>query len=252
MNVKTALQLKGLKPPNMIDIKVLASGSSGNAYKISDSTTTILIEAGISLQKIREAFNFKLSSAAACLITHEHGDHSKAVKDIMRAGIDCYMSNGTAEAIGASGHRLKVVKSKELFAVGSFKVLPFDTQHDAKEPLGFLLQSYDGEKLLFATDTYYIKYRFSGLTYVMLECNYSKEILEENIKVGVVPKEIRNRIVRSHFELDNVKAFLAANDLSNVRKIYLIHLSQNNGEPELFKTEIQKAFGKPVYIGGDT
>lgn len=232
----------------MIDITVIASGSSGNCYHIADPTTTLMIEPGIRFRKIREAFSFNLSSVAGCLVTHEHGDHAKATKEVMKAGIDCFMTRETADALNLSGHRLKLIKPGELFTAGTFKILPFSTQHDAVNPVGFLIQSETGEKLLFVTDTYYLRYRFKGLNYILIECNYSKEILEENIRSGAVPPEIRNRIVKSHFELENVKRFFRANDLSAVRQIHLIHLSGQNGDPDRFKTEIQETTGKPVYV----
>ena len=175
-------------------------------------------------------------------------DHSKAVKDIMRAGIDCYISAGTAEALGLSGHRINIVKAKQQFRIGTWTVLPFDTQHDAAEPLGFLLANQDGEKLLYATDTYYIRYRFQGLTHIMVEANYSLDILRANVEAGTVDANLKNRIIKSHFSLENVKKFLQANDLSRVQEIWLLHLSDGNSDAERFKREIQSLTGKPVYI----
>lgn len=231
----------------MLEITTIASGSTGNCYRVTDGRTVLMIECGISVTKIKKAFDFKMSSVAGCLISHEHGDHSKAVKDVMKAGINCFMSEGTKTSLNISRHRVKTVKSKELFTVGTFKIMPFDTQHDCSEPFGFLIQSRK-DKLLFATDTYYLKYKFPGLTKIMIECNYSKTILDENIKNGSCPEVIRNRIVKSHFEIENLKDFFRANDLSKVQEIYLIHISSGNGDPELFKNEIQKITGKPVYV----
>ena len=232
----------------MIDIKTIASGSTGNCYRITDGKTVLMIECGIQFKKIREAFSFKLSDVAACLITHEHKDHCKAVKDLFTTGIDCYMSEGTAKALRLSGHRLKTVKPLKTFEVGTWKIMPFQTQHDCADPIGFLLANSDNDKLLFATDTYYIKYRFKGLTHIVIECNYLKKLLQENIDSGRVSAAMKNRILESHFELENVKEFFRANDLSMVEQIHLIHISSGNGDPELFKSEIQKITGKPVYV----
>ncbi len=234
----------------MIDIKTIASGSKGNCYKISDGTTTIMIECGIRFRKIQEAFNFELSKVSGCLISHEHQDHCRSVKKIMGMGINCYMSQGTAAALTLAGHRLKTVKPLKPFVVGSFTILPFPTQHDCAEPFGYLLQSEKGGKLLFITDSYFCKYKFKGVNYYMIECNYSVEILKENIASGIVPEAIRNRIVKSHFELENVKEFFRANDMTQCREIYLIHLSENNADPNFFKSEIQAVAGKPVYVFG--
>lgn len=52
-----------------IDIKVLASGSSGNCYLINSE---IMIECGITIDRIRKGSGFKLGEIEACLISHEH------------------------------------------------------------------------------------------------------------------------------------------------------------------------------------
>ena len=166
----------------------------------------------------------------------------------MHAGIDCYMSRGTAEALGISGHRINVIKTKQQFRIGTWTILPFETQHDAAEPLGFLLANQDGDKMLYATDTYYIRYRFQGLTHIAVECNYSLDILRANVEAGTVEPALKSRILKSHFSLENVKRFLQANDLSKVEAIFLLHLSDGNSDAERFKREIQELTGKMVFI----
>lgn len=175
-------------------------------------------------------------------------DHSKAVKDIMRAGIDCYISAGTAEALEISGHRLNIIKAKQQFRIGTWAVLPFDTQHDVAEPLGFLLANQAGEKVLYITDSYYCRYRFQGLTHIMIETNYSLDILNGNVEAGNIPPEMKKRVMRSHMSLETAKEFLKANDLSKVEQIWLIHLSDGNSDAERFKREVQELTGKPTYI----
>ena len=232
----------------MIDIKTLASGSSGNAYHISDGQTELLIECGINFRDIQIALDFKTSNLAGCLVSHEHKDHSKGIKDVLRAGIDVYASAGTIESENITHHRLKPIQPKKQFQIGTWTILPYDVQHDAAEPLGFLLQSENGGKLLFATDTYYVRYKFRGLTHIMVECNYSMDILEENIENGLVHPAMKKRLIKSHFSLENVKEFLRANDLSKVQEIHLMHLSDSNSDEERFKREIQALTGKPVYV----
>ncbi|WP_374717912.1 MBL fold metallo-hydrolase [Neobacillus sp.] len=232
----------------MIEITALASSSKGNCYRVTDGRTPLLLECGINYRDIQKGLQFQMSQIAACLITHEHGDHCKSIKDVLKAGIDCYMSTGTAEAISVKHHRIKNVEAKKQFTIGTWTILPFDVQHDVSEPLGFLLVNQQGEKLLFATDTYYIKYKFKGLTHIMVECNYSLEILNENIARGSVPKVMKQRLMRSHFNLENVKDFLRANDLKKVQEIWLLHLSDSNSDAERFKREIMELTGKLVYV----
>lgn len=234
----------------MIEILPLASGSRGNCYHITDGSTPLLLECGIPFREIQKGLHFRVSEVAGCLVSHEHKDHSKAVKDVVKAGIDCYMSQGTAGVLAVSGHRINIIKAKQQFQLGSWAVLPFETQHDAAEPLGFLLANQYGEKLLYATDTYYIRYRFRGLTHIAVECNYSMDILRANIEAGLVEPALKKRILKSHFSLEHVKEFLKANDLSQVKEIWLLHLSDRNSDAERFKREIQELTGKPVYVAG--
>ena len=232
-----------------MDIKVLASSSRANAYRISDGKTALLLEAGLSYKELQRALDFKTTELTAVLITHEHKDHSRAVADLAKAGIDCYMSDGTREALGLSGHRIHELWPRVQTQIGTWTVLPFETQHDAAEPLGYLLASGQ-EKLLFATDTYYIRYKFNELTHIMVECNYAADILQENVEAERIPAALKQRLLQSHFSLDNVKEFLRANDLSKVEEIHLLHLSDGNSDEARFKREIQELTGRVVMVAG--
>ena len=250
-----------------MEIKVLASGSTGNAYTISDGATTLLLDAGISLKDIRVGTGFKVRQIAGALITHEHMDHSKAMKDLSRMGVDIYASRGTMEACGlcrsqeewaaagsvgkygVSGHRFHAVKALEELDIGTFRILPFDVEHDAVEPLGFLITSKATmEKLVYFTDTYFVRYRFNGLNYIMGECNYTDEGIKRSLEEGSIPLEFIPRLVRSHMSLENFLNFLRANDLRAVRQIWLLHLSENNSEAQRMKEEVQRLTGTEVYV----
>lgn len=232
----------------MIEIKTLATGSKGNCYWITDGSTPLLLECGISFKQIQQGVNFETSSLGGVLVTHEHKDHCKGVESVLNRGLDVYMSQGTKEALQLDNHRIKIVKSKEQFRIGTWTILPFDVQHDVNEPLGFLLQSDNGSKLLFATDTYYIKYKFSGLTHLMIECNYDQQTLDENVEIGRVHPAMRKRVIKSHFSLENLLEFFRANDLSKVEEIHLLHLSDGNSNMERIFKAVARATGKMIFI----
>ncbi len=231
----------------MIDITALASSSAGNAHLVSDGCSPLLLDCGLSIKRLRETTGHRLTSLTGCLVSHEHLDHLKAAADLMRAGVDCYMSQGTAEAAGIAGHRLKIVRALEQVQIGTWTVLPFDVVHDAAEPLGFLLAS-GKNKLLYLTDTAYCRYRFVGLTHIMIEANYCKEILDRNVESGALPVAMKARLLRSHMSIDRVLECLRCNDLSRVREVRLIHLSDGNSDAADFKRQVQRATGKPVIV----
>jgi phosphoribosyl 1,2-cyclic phosphodiesterase len=166
----------------------------------------------------------------------------------MKLGIDVYMSGGTAKELGLSGHRLKIVKDHVGFWCGGLRITPFDVEHDSAEPLGFVIDNNKGERFIYATDTFYIKYKFSGITHLAVECNYIDEILKENIRSGRIDPNRYVRIRKSHMSLEHLKEFLLANDLSKLKEIYLLHLSAANSDEARIKKEIQEITGKQVYI----
>lgn len=232
-----------------MEIAALASGSRGNCYRVTDGTTPLLLEAGIPIRAIKQGLHYRLSEIRACLISHSHKDHCRALGDVLRAGVTCYMSQPTADALGATGPRVKLLEPRVQTRIGSWIVLPFETQHDCPGSMGFLLAS-DNYKVVYITDSCYVKWRFRGLTHIMVECNYAKDILDANVAQGLVPAAMRDRLLQSHFSLANVKDFLRANDLSRVEEIHLLHLSDGNSDEARFKREIQELTGKPVYVAG--
>lgn len=233
-----------------MDIKTLASSSQGNCYLVSDGKTTVMLECGVKFADIRRGAGFDLSSVCGCLLTHEHKDHARSVVECLRATVPVYTSGGTVEALGLDAHhRLHVIEALKQFELGSFVVLPFAAQHDCAEPLSFLICSKaTGEKLLFATDTYYVAHRFKGLTHIMIECNYALDILNRHVDAGLINEQMRKRVLKSHMSVDTCLGFLRANDLSAVQEIWLIHLSDGNSDEARFLTEVRRQTGLPVYV----
>jgi phosphoribosyl 1,2-cyclic phosphodiesterase len=161
-----------------------------------------------------------------------------------QSGVGAAVESGIAEALGIElHHRTHIIEAMKQFSIGPWAILPFDTIHDAAEPLGFLIRHESGEKILFATDTMFVKYRFPGLTLTCIECNYSKRTMSEDMH----PAQ-RHRLLRSHMSLETVLDFLDANDMSMVRELRLLHLSDDNSDERMFKEKIQGATGIPVII----
>lgn len=235
----------------MLRFRSYASGSTGNLYTLDDGESKILIEMGLPIKKIKQHLNYKLSEISFALLSHVHADHSKAVYEIMRAGIDVYSSAGTFEELEISGHRAKAVEAGKQIQVGTWTVLPFEIQHDANDPLGFLIVNQHRERFIFATDTAYIKNRFAAPTIIAVECNYSRDILKENMESGEITKNQKERIMQTHFGLENVLEFLEAQDLGKLQEIHLLHLSNRNANAGKIEREVKGLAGVPVYIAGE-
>lgn len=229
----------------MIEIITHASGSAGNAYSIIDGNARILVDPGIPFRQLQKATGFNLSRYDFALVSHEHKDHCHAVKDLMRIGIPVAMSQGTMAAFNPNGSLYTIIKSECMWELAGWQVLPFQTEHDAAEPLGFLIESPGGSKIIYATDTKYIRYKFSGITHFMIECNYSEELLLKN---NGLDESTKMRIRQSHFEFENVQEFFRVQDLARAKAIHLIHLSEKNSDEKLFTEVVQGLTGVPVFV----
>jgi phosphoribosyl 1,2-cyclic phosphodiesterase len=231
-------------------LKVLNSNSAGNAYILeSSSGEVLLIECGVRFELIKKALGFDLRCVAGCILTHEHGDHAKAVNDILSGGINVWSSAGTHRALATDKHhRSRITASDHKFNVGSFKVISFEVKHDVAEPLGYLIYHSECGTVLFLTDSYYCEYVFTGLNNIIIEANYCQQILDRRLQDGASPKILRDRVITSHMSLDTCKRTLKAYDLSQVNNIVLIHLSDGNSDAVRFQREVQEATGKTVHV----
>lgn len=238
-----------------MQLMVLNSGSTGNGYVLQNGTTgssqargrsgvspeALVIECGVPRQDCLAALGWRTSHVAGCLLTHEHGDHAKYVRDYAQL-MPVYTSRGTAEALGQKN--LHILEPMRTVHLGSFSIRPIPAQHDAAEPFAYLIDHPGMGRLLFATDTYYLRYRIPHLNHLMVECNYSLPILNANIEAGLVPAALKERTLNSHMSLEHLCEMLAANDLTHVAQILLIHLSARNADKSAFCREIITKTGK--------
>jgi phosphoribosyl 1,2-cyclic phosphodiesterase len=229
-------------------LTVLGSSSSGNCYILENDTEILIIELGIKFQIVKKAIRFNVSKVVYALCSHEHGDHSCAVKEALAAGINVVMSKGTQVALNIKSHRIINIGHAQKYKAGNFEVMAFDIKHDCKEPLGFLIRHPETGTIVFITDSYFVEYTFPGINNIMIEANYSDEIINDNMINGKLINFVRDRTINSHMSIDTCKDFLKANDLSAVNNIVLIHLSANNGDANSFKKQVHTLTRKNVNV----
>lgn len=230
-------------------LKVISSGSHGNCYLLEAANSEkLILECGVAFRTIKQALKFDLRGVCGCLVSHRHKDHSKALLDILKAGIktlaleDVFVSQGVknrsfCEAIEPNGG----------YKIGGFSIFAFDVLHDVP-CVGFIISHEEMGRLLFVTDTKDIAYRFPKLNHIMIEANYDNSILQRNIDEGRVPASMLSRLSSSHMEIETCKSILRENDLSNVNEVVLIHLSGNNSNASDFVDQVKAAVGKPVFV----
>lgn len=233
-----------------MELKILGSSSSGNCCILTDKGgNSLIIELGVNFKEIQKSFGFDLSKVSGAIVTHEHGDHAKSLLKAMDSGIEVFATKGTFEGtkLGSSDHHnATIINYFVNQKIGSYTVVPFDIDHDVNEPCGFIIYHPEMGYTLFLTDTTYLKYNFENIKFsnLLIEANYCEEILNdiENKKF------LRDRIVFNHMSIQSLETTLLRMDLSSVKNIVLIHLSDRNSEDDYFKDKISRSTGRPVSI----
>lgn len=224
---------------------VLGSSSKGNGYIITNGSETLIIECGVNLIKTKKALDFNVSSIVGVLVSHRHGDHAKYLSEYSSLGAKVFAGE---DVLSSNEIRNYAVIQPPLCktTMGRFTVVAFNVAHDVTT-YGFHIHHPDTGNILFLTDTYMCEYTFPALSHIMIEANYAEDILKENVLSGRVDKYTKDRVWMSHMELETTKGVIKANDLSMVRNIILIHLSEKNSDEGRFIREIQTITGRPVY-----
>jgi len=225
----------------------LYSSSFGNLYMVTAANgKRLMIECGVPWAKLQEALDYNLGGIVGCLVSHEHADHSKAVKKVMQAGIDVYSDCDTLDVLDVlDNHRAIPTPSQTLLRLDSFEVLFFPVNHDAVQPLGFIIRVKESHKfLLFATDTSHITQRFKvPFSIIAIECSYDKDVLQKRVDTKDIDESLARRLLTSHMEKREAMRYLSEFcDLSKCREIHLLHMSGDNLDKEQTKTEFEKKF----------
>src|SRR5438477_12905658 len=84
-------------------VTVLGSGSAGNCTLVETDSTTILVDAGLSSRQITQrlaALGRDPGKIAGILLTHEHSDHTQALRVLCKQpNLPVYANRLTAEAL---------------------------------------------------------------------------------------------------------------------------------------------------------
>jgi phosphoribosyl 1,2-cyclic phosphodiesterase len=222
-------------------LRVLASSSAGNGYLLTSGSETLIIEAGVRFSSVKNALNFDIRSIQGLVVSHAHQDHSKYIKEYMKAGIVALAHHDVfiAHNIPLNGPQTKIVQEGRGYKMGGFKILPLAVEHDVP-CLAYHIQHQDMGSLLFVTDSYCFNYEIPGLNHVLIEANYADDILD---RTGTHPA-MRQRLMLTHLSLEATKNILKSVDLAGVMNIILLHLSNEHSDEARFVREIIEQTGK--------
>lgn len=224
-------------------LTVIASGSTGNCYLLQAQDSALILECGVSLERMLRCYKGAIGNVVGCVISHEHRDHAGYASQFAQLGLRIIASPGTLEAIGLKDHRkARQLRPLTTAVYGDWKIAAFDVKHDAAAPCGFVIEHPECGKLFFATDTCEIRYNFSGmdLDHVMIETNYSHEILNRKVGEGKMDTAQAHRVQHSHLACEDACEWLRSNTGEHLKTAILVHLSDRNADAQAFRSAMQE------------
>ena len=230
----------------MLNFISLGSGSSGNCYYFYNERSGILIDAGISLRRLKRDFavhGLSLSKIEALLLTHDHGDHVKHVATISgQLGLDVYATAAVHRALNElpfSSSRVnsryeRLLEQGNSIHLGDFTITAFCVPHDSTDCSGYYIEC-DGVAVCLMTDVGQVTDEIAGYIrrclHLVIEANYDRDML----LCGRYPQHLKKRITCGTGHLSNVECGEAivkyASD--NLQSVFLCHLSAENNRPAI-------------------
>jgi phosphoribosyl 1,2-cyclic phosphodiesterase len=217
----------------VVQFAILGSGSGGNATLAQYAHTTLLVDAGLSARQLMTRAR-QLGSEVfdGILITHEHGDHVRGLKTLLKQhDIPLYATSATAHVLRESGiqGRWNTFEAGQSFTIGSLRVETFSILHDAVDPVGYVLRSEEKSLGLISDAghvTHSVTQHLQGMHGLYLEANYDDELLAADTKR---PWSIKQRISSRHGHLSNRQAAELLENISHValKHVVLGHLSSD-------------------------
>lgn len=213
------------------------------------------MDAGISAREtvIRmRRLGLSIKLVKAIFITHEHGDHIKGVRSLVKKfRVPVYITNDTLRE-GRLKIREEFVRHFSPYqpvVIGNLSITAFPKFHDACDPHSFIVSSNYINVGVFTDIGYPCKHvikHFRQCHAAFLESNYDEEMLDK----GSYSYHLKNRIRGGNGHLSNMQAFqlFQKHRPAFMSHLFLSHLSENNNTPTIVENLFSGAAGNTKII----
>ena len=186
-------------------IKVLASGSKGNATYIETTNLKLLIDMGITYQYLvneLSEINVDPKQIDFILITHTHNDHIKGLQSLVRkTNLKVLITSGMIEELRKKipMENLQILEDETI--IDDIKISLIHTSHDV-ESVGYIIEN-NQKSFVYITDTGYINKKYipvlTNKELYIIESNHDEKMLMD----GPYPYILKQRVISDKGHLSN-------------------------------------------------
>ena len=153
-------------------------------------------------------------------------------------GVPCYGNQDICDHHKGCNLLPKVLK------IDGFKIQNFELVHNVQNN-AFVVDTDDGIRILYCTDTEYIPYKVKNVHYAIIECNYDSDYIIDNLMEGKYSMSHHE----NHQSLDKCIEYLKMIYSNKLQGVVLWHMSNANIDAEKALQKVQYELAFPyVYI----
>ena len=247
-------------------LTALGSSSAGNCFVMEfdmgerKKPVSLMVECGFPYQSIAKkanSYGIKISELDGCLISHSHKDHSIAASDLAKRGVMIHATQGTLDAIGLKGNGLPMRYGIPETIAPGVKAMAFRVAHDAPEPAGFIIKT-KRETVIFGIDAERWVDDLSAFQpdYLLIEANYDETLmaaeqfaLQKRATLSDIQRfRLNQRIKASHMSIKTTLRQVSTINKTNLKAIFLTHLSDHMSAPTSWKQQTTAISGVPCWV----
>ena len=161
-----------------------------------------------------------------------HIDHVKSLDYFINLGIPCYGNKDVCDAHNGCIELPKVLK------VDGFKVQTFELVHDVPNN-AFIIDTSDGIRILYCTDTQYIPKIVKRVHYAIIECNNNFDTIVDNAMEG----DMTMSNFKEHQNINDCIEYLKRIYNVDLQQVVLWHLSSTNINPNEAVKRVRRELG---------
>ena len=170
-----------------------------------------------------------------------HIDHVTSLDYFINLGIPCYGNKDVC-----SIHK-GCIELPKVLNVNGFNIQTFELVHNAPTN-AFVIDTDDGIRILYCTDTKRIPKKVKGVHYAIIECNYDQDTIIDNAMEDVFTKSKPE----NHQSLCECARYLKAIDKVNLQCIVLWHMSMSNIDEKKAIDTIKREVGFDNVVVADS